>query len=111
MRMWCGIDWAEKHHDVAIVDEAGQLRERLRINDDAAGFTRLLELLATHGSMCAAQIPVAIETPRGLLVANLRAAGVPLFAINPLSVSRYRALLTEPGQKRRRRRPGTGQHP
>ena len=35
-------------------------------------------------------ITVAIETARGLLPAALRAAGVPLTAINPLAVSRYR---------------------
>lgn len=90
MKMWCGVDWAERHHDVAIVDETGSLRARVRITDDAAGFTQLLELLATHGRDCAEPIPVAIETAKGLLVANLRAAGVPVFAINPLSVSRYR---------------------
>lgn len=90
MLMWCGIDWAEHHHDVAIIDEAGRPRARLRIGDDAAGFTALLELLATHRLESASDIPVAIETANGLLVANLRAAGVPVFAINPLSVSRYR---------------------
>lgn len=25
MKLFCGIDWAEAHHDVAIVDENGQL--------------------------------------------------------------------------------------
>jgi transposase len=33
---------------------------------------------------------VAIETPRGLLVASLRATGRPVYAINPLAVARYR---------------------
>lgn len=90
MEMWCGIDWAERHHDVAIVDETGSLRARARITDDAAGLTELLELLAVHGRDCDSPIPVAIETAKGLLVANLRAAGMTVFAINPLSVSRYR---------------------
>jgi transposase len=90
MDMWCGIDWAEGHHDVAIVDTGGTLRARARITDDAAGFAQLLELLATHGRDGQAPIPVAIETAKGLLVANLRAAGVTVFAINPFSVSRYR---------------------
>src|SRR4051812_11790013 len=90
MQMWCGIDWAERHHDVAIVDETGTLRTRARITDDAAGLTELLELLAVPGRDCDSPIPVAIETAKGLLVANLLAAGVPVFAINPLSVSRYR---------------------
>ena len=62
MLMWCGIDWAEHHHDVAIIDEGGHLRARLRIADDAAGFIALLELLATHRLDATADIPVAIET-------------------------------------------------
>jgi transposase len=90
MELCCGIDWAERHHDVAIIDESGKVRARARIGDDAAGFTELLALLAAHGRDRQAPIPVAIETAKGLLVAGLRAAGVPVFAINPLSVSRYR---------------------
>src|SRR3954471_15093266 len=34
--------------------------------------------------------PVAIETSRGLLVVSVRATGRPMYAINPLAVSRYR---------------------
>jgi transposase len=90
MRLWCGIDWAEKHHDVAIVDDTGQLRVRLRIADDAAGFARLLGVLAEHRTSSDEPIPVAIETVKGLLPAALRAAGIQLFPINPLAVSRYR---------------------
>ena len=25
MTVWCGIDWAERHHDVALVDDDGKL--------------------------------------------------------------------------------------
>ena len=35
-------------------------------------------------------IPIAIKTPRGLLVAALGATGRPVFAINPMAVARYR---------------------
>jgi hypothetical protein len=31
MGLYCGIDWAEHHHDVAVVDEAGQVLARFRI--------------------------------------------------------------------------------
>src|SRR6186997_939664 len=90
MQRWCGIDWAEHHHDIAIVDASGGLVSKVRIEDTAAGFTQLMDLLAVHGHGCDAPIPVAIETAKGLLVANLRSAGVPVYAINPLSVARYR---------------------
>ena len=88
--MFCGIDWAEAHHDIAIVDPEGRLVACQQISDDAAGFAELVELLATHGDRPEAPIPVAIETSRGLLVACLRATGRPVFAINPLAVARYR---------------------
>ena len=90
MRLWCGIDWAEHHHDVSVVDETGRQRARLRIEDTAAGFGQLMGLLAEQNAVSEAPITVAIETSKGLLPAALRAAGVPLILINPLAVSRYR---------------------
>jgi transposase len=90
MEVFCGIDWAEGHHDVALVDRDGKLLARRRISDDAAGLTALLELLAEHGDTPEDLIPVAIETPRGLLVACLRAAGRSVYSINPMAVARYR---------------------
>jgi Transposase len=49
MDVFCGIDWAEDHHDIALVDRDGQLLARRRISDDAAGLTALLSLLSEHG--------------------------------------------------------------
>ena len=63
---------------------------RKRISDDPAGFTALTEMLADSGDSPENPIPVAIETPRGLLVAALRGTGRPVFAINPMAVARYR---------------------
>jgi hypothetical protein len=90
LRIWCGIDWSERHHDVALVDDDGVLIAKRRIPDSAAGFRQLLELLAEHSERSDAPIPVAIETAKGLLPAALRAAGYQLFPINPLAVARYR---------------------
>jgi len=88
--VFCGIDWAERHHDIALVDEFGELLAKQRISDDAAGYRILLELLAEHGDSPESPIPVAIETSRGLLVAALRNGRRKVFAINPLAASRYR---------------------
>jgi transposase len=90
MAVFCGIDWAEAHHDIALVNEDGALLAKLRVSDDAAGYRRLLELLAEHGDTAAEPVPVAIETGRGLLVAALRTGNRKVYAINPLAAARYR---------------------
>lgn len=90
MKLLCGIDWAEDHHDVAVVDDGGLLVAKRRICDSAEGFGDLLGLLAEAGDTPADPIPVAIETSRGLLVAALRGSGRNVYAINPMAVARYR---------------------
>jgi hypothetical protein len=90
MTAYCGIDWAEAHHDLAIIDENGTVLAKRRISDDPAGFNDLLGLLAAHGDCADDQIPVAIETSRGLLVACLIATGRDVVVINPMAAARYR---------------------
>jgi transposase len=90
LSVFCGIDWAESHHDVALVGQDGQLLAKCRINDDLAGYRLLLDLLAEHGDSPQTPIPVAIETSSGLLVAALRTGKRKIFAINPLAAARYR---------------------
>src|SRR5947207_14774114 len=99
MEVFCGIDWAEDHHDIAIVDRDGQLLARRRISDDAARLAALLALLAEHGDSAGDQVPVAIETPRGLLTACLRATGRKVYPINPMAVARYRDRHSIAGRK------------
>lgn len=90
MKVFCGIDWAEDHHDVALVDADGALVAKRRIDDSAEGFAELLAMLADAGDTATDPIPVAIETPRGLLVAGLRQTGRRVYSINPMAVARYR---------------------
>jgi transposase len=99
MDVFCGIDWAEDHHDIALVGRDGELLARRRISDDAAGLTALTELLAAHGDSAESPVPVAIETPRGLLTACLRATGRQVYPINPMSVARYRDRHSVAGRK------------
>ena len=86
----CGIDWADDHHDVAIVDQDGKLIGKRRITDDADGFRSVVELLAACGDTAEDPIPVAVETSRGLLLSCLRTTGRRMYSINPMAVARYR---------------------
>ena len=99
MRLYCGIDWASAHHDVAVVDADGGVVARGRVDNDAAGFAQLLTLLAEAGDTAEHPIPVAIETDHGLWVAALRSTGRVIYPINPLAASRYRARHAVSGAK------------
>ncbi|MEZ0070526.1 transposase [Streptacidiphilus sp. MAP12-20] len=88
--IYCGIDWGEKTHAVALVDDEGTLLAKRMITDDAAGYKLLIGLLAEHGDTEDTPIPVAIETPRGLLVAVLRTGKRQVYAVNPMAAARYR---------------------
>jgi hypothetical protein len=72
------------------VDAGGQVLARLRITDDAAKLAALLELLAQDGHSQQDPVPAAIETPRGLLAACLRATSRPVHPVNPMPVARHR---------------------
>jgi hypothetical protein len=51
--VFCGIDWAEDHHDVALVDEAGTLLAKRRIGDDARRIRSLdFGIMKTSGRAC-----------------------------------------------------------
>ena len=99
MPLYCGIDWATAHHDVAVVDADGRVVARARVGSDAAGFAQLLTLLAEVGDSAEHPIPVGIETDRGLWVAALRETGRLIYPINPLAASRYRSRYAVSGAK------------
>jgi predicted NBD/HSP70 family sugar kinase len=70
----CGIDWADDHHDVAVVDEDGKLIGKRRITDDADGLEAILQLLAD----CATPHRIRYRWPsRTLAACCCRACGPP----------------------------------
>src|SRR6185436_1292601 len=85
----CGVDWAEDHHDVVVMDDLGRVLEGRRIEAGVDGYADLLALIADHDGS-AADTPVALETDKNLLVLALRAAGFTVYPINPRAVARYR---------------------
>jgi hypothetical protein len=95
----CGIDWSEDQHDVAIVNDAGGIVARARVADDAAGFGRLLELLAEHGEGEPTRIEIAIETTRGCSWPRWSQQDSRCFSINPRAAARYRERHGQAGGK------------
>ncbi len=92
MRLYVGDDWAEDHHDIEVMDEAGKVLAKRRLPEGVAGMTGLHELT---GRLLGedeqdAEVVIGIETDRGPWVAALVAAGYTVYAVNPLQASRYR---------------------
>jgi hypothetical protein len=87
--LFVGDDWAEDHHDVHLMDEAGAVLVQRRLPEGLLGIRMLHELIAHHVES-PAEVVIGIETDRGLWVQALVAAGYQLYAINPLAVARYR---------------------
>lgn len=106
--LFVGDDWAEGHHDIEIVDDDGKVLVRRRLPEGLEGVTRLHSLVAAQmpddwveldPAEAAGLVKIGIETDRGSWVAALVAAGYEVFAINPLSVARYRQRHSTSGAK------------
>jgi transposase len=92
MRLFVGDDWAEDHHDVELMDEAGRVLARRRLPEGVAGMTRLHALVGEQlgDDADGAEVVVGTETDRGPWVAALVAAGYAVYGVNPLQASGYR---------------------
>ncbi|HET8561152.1 MAG TPA: IS110 family transposase [Marmoricola sp.] len=98
MGITCGVDWAEDHHDVVVMDDLGKVLQGRRIDTGVDGYAELLALIADHGGS-ATETPVALETDKNLLVLALRAGGFTVYPINPRAVARYRERHYQAGKK------------
>ena len=96
--IFVGDDWAEKHHDVYLCDEAGKKCSSRRLPEGVAGIAALHKLIAAEVDD-PVEVCVGIETDRGLWVQALVEAGYQVYAINPKSASRYRDRHTLSGAK------------
>jgi hypothetical protein len=92
MRLFVGDDWAEDHHDVEVMNEAGKVLAKRRLPEGAAGMARLHGLIGRFLPEDAdgADVVIGIETDRGPWVTALVAAGYTVYPVNPLQASRYR---------------------
>ena len=71
--VFVGWDWASTAHDVTVIDSAGERMHRMAIPHTEDGIARAVATLADYGDP--GELPVAIETTRGLVVDRLLAAG------------------------------------
>ena len=96
--IFVGVDWAEAHHDVHVEDEEGKRLGHGRLPEGVEGIARFHELVGGHIEE-PGEVVIGIETDRGLFVAALVAAGYLVYAVNPMSTSRYRDRHSSSGAK------------
>ena len=64
--LFVGDDWAEDHHDVELMDEAGRRLAKARLPEGVAGIARLHAMIGEQlGDAEATEVVVGIETDRG----------------------------------------------
>ena len=96
--IFVGVDWAEAHHDVYVEDEDGKRLGGGRLPEGVEGIARFHDLVGDHVEE-PGEVVIGIETDRGLFVTALVAAGYVVFAVNPMSTSRYRDRHSTSGAK------------
>lgn len=87
--MWyAGLDWADSHHDVVVIDDGGRQVASRRVAHSAEGLAELTAFLRQIGPLD--QIACIIETNQGLLISTLLEAGCTLYPVNPKTIDRRR---------------------
>lgn len=79
---FAGVDWASERHAVCIIDERGEVEERLVVPHTRLGLAELTDRLGRHVE-APADLPVGIERPDGPLVDALALAGFSVVLIPP----------------------------
>jgi transposase len=88
--MWfAGIDWADRHHDTVVIDEAGRKVAQLRVEHTPEGLKKLVSFLREIAPLD--QIACILETKHGLLITALLEAGLAIYPVNPKTIDRKRA--------------------
>jgi transposase len=91
--MWyAGVDWADRHHDILVLDETGRRIGSLRVDHTPDGLSKLNAFLESiTGPEQKEQMACIVETNHGLLIASLLEAGWPVYPVNPRTVDRHRS--------------------
>lgn len=88
--MWyVGLDWADTHHDVVVLDEAGRRVGTRRFAHSHDGLNDLKQFLLSIAGQ-ADQLACIVETNHGLLIAFLLEAGIPVYPVNPKTTNQLR---------------------
>jgi transposase len=88
--MWyVGLDWADTHHDMEVMDEAGKQVARRRFAHSHQGLNAMKAFLLSIAPE-PQQLACIVETNHGLLITFLLEADIPVYPVNPKSANQSR---------------------
>jgi len=80
--IFVGIDWADREHEICIIDHEGAELVRFRVPHNRQGLETLKERILRHTNT-PGEAPCFLETSQGLLVQFLLENGFPVYPLNP----------------------------
>jgi transposase len=90
--MWyVGQDWADTHHDVEVLDDAGKRVGARRFAHSHAGLNELKTFLLGIAAS-PEELACMVETTHGLLISFLLEAGFPVYPVNPKLANQLRTV-------------------
>lgn len=90
--MWyVGLDWADTHHDIEVLDEAGKRVGARRFAHTADGLNELKQFLLSIATE-PEHLACIVETSHGLLISFLLSAGIPVYPVNPKTANKLRKV-------------------
>jgi transposase len=101
--IWVGIDWATEEHQICVIDAERNILEQGKVPHRGEELAVLAARLLDGVDGDARRLAVAIERPDGPVVETLLERGIPVFAINPKQLDRFRDRHTVAGAKDDRR--------
>lgn len=88
--MWyVGLDWADTHHDVEVMDEAGKRMAMRRFAHSHQGLNAMKAFLLSIAPE-PQHLACIVETNHGLLITFLLEADIPVYPVNPKSANQLR---------------------
>lgn len=93
-----GIDCADQHHDICIINDSAKELCSFRIQHNPSGFVEFINKINSI-SNDKEEFAIAVETRHGLLISAILDEGYEVYPINPKAVSRYRDRYRVSGAK------------
>jgi transposase len=100
---YLGIDLGSDAHHFCLLDAQGQVRGARTVAHTAIAIHEAVQWVRDCTAVACAEIAVAVEAPRGIVLDTFLEQGFAVFAVNPKQLDRFRDRFTASGAKDDRR--------